>query len=72
MKPRAAPCSAIAAVRLAMSVASSPWPLERTSPVQAGRAYFGVPPSFATRSRKRGKSFRSAGALRFVSPEKPS
>ncbi|OZA12763.1 MAG: hypothetical protein B7Y02_06930 [Rhodobacterales bacterium 17-64-5] len=42
-----------------------------TGPVHCGRAYCGVPPCFARRSRKVGNSFRSAGALRGLSPEKP-
>jgi hypothetical protein len=71
MKPRVTPWFCIAFFRLAMSLPSSPCPFERTSPTHIGRAYFGVPPDFARRSRKVGKSLRSAGALRGLSPEKP-
>jgi hypothetical protein len=71
MKPRSTPCFSIAFLRFAMSFSSSPCPFDFTSPTHIGRAYFGVPPDFASRSRKVGNSLRSAGALRGLSPAKP-
>jgi hypothetical protein len=71
MKPRSTPWASIAACKFAISFPSSPCPLDFTSPTHIGRAYFGVPPEFASLSRNVGKRFRSAGAFLGLSPSKP-